>query len=65
MKGNQITNNIFIAYKILKFLRRGRSKVHHMTITIDTSKACDGVKWPMVIAMIKIVEFSEKCIKWV
>lgn len=47
-----------MAYEILRFLRVGKSRSHHMTLKFDMSKAYDRVEWQMVITMMQKVGFS-------
>lgn len=60
VKGFQITDNIIIAHKMLRFLKRDKSSNHHMAIKIDMSKAYDRVEWDMIISMMKRVGFNQK-----
>lgn len=65
VKGRLISDNIIIAHEILRFLRVGKSRSHHMALKIDMSKTYDRVKWPMIISMMQRVVFNAKWQKWV
>lgn len=60
IKDKQVTNTIIISPKVLRFLRIGKSKFHHLALKIDLSKVYDKVEWPMVIFMMKSAGFNEK-----
>lgn len=54
MRGHQISDNIFIAHEVLRFLKKDKSNNHHMTIKLNMSKVYDHVEWTMVLDMINI-----------
>lgn len=58
IKGHLISDNIFMAYEILRFLRVGKSRSHLLALKIEISKAYNRVEWKMVIDMMQRVGFN-------
>lgn len=65
VKGKLISDKILNAHDILRFIRVGKSRSHHIALKIDMSKAYDRVEWLMVISMMQRVGFNFNWQKWV
>lgn len=57
IKGRQITDNIIIAHKLLRFMKTNNN---YMEIKLDMSKAYDRVKWNFLIKMMEKWDLATK-----
>ena len=66
IKGRNISDNILISHEIIYTLRREKGrKTSFGVLKIDMSKAYDRVNWTFLKAVLTVMEFEDKWIKWI
>ena len=66
IKGRNISDNILIAHEIMYDLRRKRGKKFSFgALKIDMSIAYDKVRWNFLKAVLVVMKFESKWIKWI
>ena len=64
--GRNVSDNILLAHEILDVLRKKRGKKYSFgALKIDMIKACDKVRWNFLHAVLIVMKFDSKQIKWI
>ena len=66
IKGRNISNNILLAYEIMDTLRKKKGRKDSFgALKIDMSKAYDRVNWNFLRAVLTVMKFDTKWVKWI
>ncbi|KAL8134372.1 hypothetical protein AgCh_009411 [Apium graveolens] len=64
--GRNISDNVLVAFELLHFMKRkNRGSEGEVALKLDISKAYDRVDWRYLQKRMKVMGFSDKCIKWI
>ena len=66
IKGRNISNNILLAYEIMDTLRKKKGRKDSFgALKIDMSKAYNRVNWNFLRAVLTVMKFDTKWVKWI
>ena len=66
IKGRNITDNILLAHEISDVVRKKRGKRDsYGVLKIDMSKAYDRINWNFLKAVLTVMRFDPKWVKWI
>ena len=66
IKGRNITDNILLAHEIIDVVRKKRRKRDsYGVLKIDMSKAYDRVNWNFLKAVLTVMRFDPKWVRWI
>ena len=66
IKGRNISDNILLAYEIMDTLRKKKGRKYSFgALKINMSKAYDRVNWNFLRAVLTVMKFDTKWVKWI